>query len=389
MVSFFQRGNVSSCVALEPPDFGLHLDLLLAAPAPPPHAAPDSVDPLADPASLLLPRSSAHSSSPRCFEGRFAVSRSFSRGSGVSGSRNHLGALSVSPPRAVQYFFGFLGYAATFLLVRDLALQFRSPWIPAIPLIVIGGLEAGLGMFQVFVAWPSGTAIGTYVNWDHYAGLLEVIFPVAALYPLAILREARPRFTSPVRPAITACLLWAVAAILFLAIAYSLSRMGFLSTVVSVFFVSVLTAGPRLPSRAWRWSSLGIIAAVVLLICVFLPPDQLIGRFVQLSSTQNVSADTRLLIWKQTLPLISEYRVFGCGLGGFASTFLRHQSVASNLSIDFAHNDYLQYLVELGFVGFAILTALLVGVLVQILRGVVKLQNESRRLLAMLARARS
>ena len=41
------------------------------------------------------------------------------------------------------------------------------------------------------------------------------------------------------------------------------------------------------------------------------------------------------------MPLISEYRFFGCGLGGFESVFLKYQAVANNFRVEFAHNDYL------------------------------------------------
>jgi O-antigen ligase len=90
----------------------------------------------------------------------------------------------------------------------------------------------------------------------------------------------------------------------------------------------------------------------------------------------------RTLFWKETLPLISEFRLFGCGLGGFGPAFTKYQVAAANFSVDFAHNDYLQYVAELGFVGFAILAAVLIGILVQIFRGIIALGNEDRRLIA-------
>jgi O-antigen ligase len=77
----------------------------------------------------------------------------------------------------------------------------------------------------------------------------------------------------------------------------------------------------------------------------------------------------------------SEYRFFGSGLGGFESVFLNYQAVANNFKVEFAHNDYLQYLAELGILGFSILAAILGDLLIQILRNATARSDESRRLL--------
>jgi O-antigen ligase len=253
--------------------------------------------------------------------------------------------------------------------------------MPVLPLVVLGALEAAIGMFQVFAGWPSGEASGTYTNRDHFAGFLEMVFPIAALYGLAILRRRKARFDSPALPALAACGIWTLAALLLLAIIYSLSRMGFLAALCVLFIIAVLGISPRLPSRVWRWSSLGLIGAVLLLVLIFFPPDRLIERFAAISSTGRVSADTRLALWKETLPVISEFRWFGTGLGGFESAFLKYQATGNNFRVEFAHNDYLQYIAELGFAGFAILAAIVVGIGAQILRGILKVADEDRRLL--------
>jgi O-antigen ligase len=289
--------------------------------------------------------------------------------------------LSVNPPSAVLSLFTMLGYIVTFLLMRELAWRFSArPWTPVVPLIALALFEAGLGMLQVFAGWPAASALGTYTNRDHFAGLLETILPFAALYGILIFRDKK-LFSSAASSALKACAVWAIAALVLLAIVYSLSRMGFLAALSALFTVGALAAWPRLRSRAWRWSSLGAIGVMIALIFAFFPPNQLIERFADISSAEKISADTRLALWRETIPLVSEYRFLGCGLGGFESVFLKHQAVATNFRVEFAHNDYLQYLAELGLVGFSILAAILVGLLVQTLRGAVGFGNESSRLL--------
>jgi O-antigen ligase len=290
--------------------------------------------------------------------------------------------LSVNPPAAVLAFFTVAGYIATFLLVRELAWRCTArPWTPLIPLITIAALEAAIGMSQVFSRWPSGEATGTYTNRDHFAGLLEMLLPVAVLHGLAILRRRKKRFHSPALPAIRACALWSVAALLLLAIVYSLSRMGFLVALFVLFLVAAISIAPRRLSRAWRWSSLGLLAAIILLVLIFLPPRQLIERFAAISSTGAASTDTRLFLWKKTPLLISEFPIFGTGLGGFESTFLKYQAIDNELRVEFAHNDYLQYMAELGLVGFAILAAIVAGITAHVARGILRLDEGDQRFL--------
>jgi O-antigen ligase len=87
---------------------------------------------------------------------------------------------------------------------------------------------------------------------------------------------------------------------------------------------------------------------------VFLPPDKLILRFAQIASVEGLTAEGRINLWAATIPLIRAYPFFGCGLGGYETAFMRFKVFEPLLTDDFAHNDYLQLLAELGVVGFAI-----------------------------------
>jgi O-antigen ligase len=105
-------------------------------------------------------------------------------------------------------------------------------------------------------------------------------------------------------------------------------------------------------SRKRQIVTVGLVAALVLAGFVFLPPDKLILRFAQLLSTDG--AGGRAQLWAETIPLIRAYPVFGCGLGGYETAFMRFKVFEPLVTDDFAHNDYLQLLAELGVVGFAI-----------------------------------
>jgi O-antigen ligase len=290
--------------------------------------------------------------------------------------------ISVNPPMALFWSFSILSYIAVFFLVRELSWRFQErPWTAVVPLVVIASLEAVIGMLQVSAGWPNAEGSGTYTNRDHFSGMLEMVLPLAVIGGWAILRRSREGFERSIFPIIGVCLVWAVAALLLTAITYSMSRMGFFDALFSLFVIGALSLGPRLPSQNVRMASLTLVAVGMLALFIFLPPDQLIGRFAEMSATGKVSGDTRVFFWKETTSLISEFPLFGCGLGGFESTFLKYQGVANANRVEMAHNDYLQYLAELGWFGFSILIAGIVGILIPVVKGLAKLKDENRRLL--------
>ena len=290
--------------------------------------------------------------------------------------------LSVNAPAAVMWLFNILCYIATFFLVRELCWRFsKRAWATVIPLIVIGGIEAIIGIFQVWNNWPNGVATGTYTDPDHFCGLLEMVLPLTAVYGWAVLRRRGQSYYRSAWPPLAACTVWAVAGLLLAAIVNSHSRMGLLNALCSLFVIGALSFGPQQPSVTWRIVPLSVLAVGALALFIVLPPDQLIEQLAEMSSSNQVSADTRVYLWKETLPLVSEFFWFGTGLGGFESTFLKYQGIASALRMEMAHNDYLQYLAELGAVGFSLLTAALTGILIPIVRGILRLEDDDRRLL--------
>ena len=115
-----------------------------------------------------------------------------------------------------------------------------------------------------------------------------------------------------------------------------------------------------------------MVAALVLAGFVFLPPERLIQRFARFVSTDGLTGEGRSDLWAETIPLIRAYPVFGCGLGGYETAFSRFKISGVLVTDDFAHNDYLQLLAELGLVGFVIGAALAFSVVRTALRGAVK-----------------
>jgi O-antigen ligase len=271
----------------------------------------------------------------------------------------HFAPLSTSPVQTVFWLFATLGYIAVFLLVRQLAWRFTVyPWAVLVPLLLISAIESLIGILQSSAGLAAGSVTGTYTNHDHYAGSLEMTLPIAVLYGVAIFRVGR---------SILACCLWALAGLFLLAISYSLSRSGFLISICVLLFIAALSFRPHLPSRPKRWLAFAGLGVAALLVVAALPTRQLVERFALFAPAGGPSPGLRLQLWRDTLPLIAEFPLFGCGLGAYESNFLRFQTAGSAFAIEMAHNDYLQYLADLGIVGFVILLAIVFGVVGQIL----------------------
>ena len=267
--------------------------------------------------------------------------------------------LTIVPAETLRLLLTVSAYVVLFFVLRDLMWRFRKrPWAVVIPVVVVALLEAILGLVQY--RWAGAPmATGTYVNRNHYSGLLEMALPFAVMGAVAALRTDKPADShqSPAGPALKACVWLSVGAVILLAIIHSLSRMGFIAALGSCFVMGAAALGGGLSGRK-RVLPVSLVAVLVVAGFIFLPTDQLIERFADIAATEDISADARAEIWRDTGHLIRDYALFGCGLGCYQSGFHRYKTVAPMRTVDFAHNDYLQLLAEVGVVGFVILLAL-------------------------------
>ena len=235
----------------------------------------------------------------------------------VDGSVSWL-TLSAVPDATWAELRSVLAFGLVCVVVRDLCARFDDrPWIVAAPLIVIAFLEAVLGLVQASLS-GNEVARGTYVNRDQFAGFLEMVLPFAVLAAVAILRRHHRRFESPAGPALRACGLLVMAACVFIAILLSLSRMGFLAALASLFVMGTLSVG--VARVGWkRWAPGLAVLVLVAAAIVYLPTDALIARFASLAATDQISSDTRAQIWQDSMGLVRAFPVAGCGVGAYES----------------------------------------------------------------------
>jgi len=160
------------------------------------------------------------------------------------------------------------------------------------PLVAIATFEAVYGLNQSWSGAVDGPVRGSYANRNHFAGLLELVLPFAAAYPLPLLQRRERGADIPLPAVLKTCLSWTVAATLLFAIMYSLSRMGFISAMVSFLVIGTLgvwtsRVARLFATRTRKLAATGAVVLMVLLLFVFLPPNELIERFAQASTDQD------------------------------------------------------------------------------------------------------
>src|SRR6266568_9522971 len=285
-------------------------------------------------------------------------------GSLLSGSRT-LHTLSLGPHDTAIGWIKFLAYAGAFVLAAYLFDTGRRKSTLIRGLVLIGCFEAAYGIVQYLTGWQKiftytkqfdlEDATGTYINHNHFAGLLELTLPfVFALAFYSFQREGRRKQSGGSNSSIFQSLFYFfLAVILMVALVFSRSRGGILASLLSLIFISLL-AQLKFRRRAWVVGvSLVLLAMVGYGLWIGLDP--VLARFEELRQPGYLQVEGRIAIWKNTLPLIHDHPVAGTGLGTFGTAFHRYQTQFVDRYVDHAHDDYLEFASETGLVGAALL----------------------------------
>lgn len=187
---------------------------------------------------------------------------------------------------------------------------------------------------------------GTFRNPNHFAGFLELTLAVALAHLLWSGRGAAQRIVL----AYAAC-------VMFIGIAFSGSRGGYLSTGGMLVFVAV--AVTRGVTKRW-WPALVIVLLGVLAgLYGFYGFEALRSRVF---SPQMGRVDTsRMWMWQAAWQIFLEHPWFGAGPCMFNAVYARYRDPLDQFIPEYVHNDYLQTLCDYGIMGF-VLMGLLVGV---------------------------
>jgi O-antigen ligase len=182
-----------------------------------------------------------------------------------------------------------------------------------------------------------GIPFGPFVNRNHFAGLMELILPLA-LVPLVLGKVRRERL------AVVALFAVMPVAALFL----SASRGGIVSFCVQVAFLIYLL----LRRRGLGKNVLGVAAVLLaaVLIVTWLGVGQILQRFSSLQSLE-VTEGKRAAMRRGAWRIFLDHPLAGTGLGTLQIVYPPYETLYDGKIVNHAHNDYLEALAETGLLG--------------------------------------
>jgi O-antigen ligase len=259
-----------------------------------------------------------------------------------------------------------------FLVLRTVS---RGRQIRTILAILVGSgvFQALYGLFELTRDDPRilfykkmfspDSVTGTFVNRSHFSGYLEMIVPLAL--GLAIARMNMMTFgTKTIREKIVLwtskgilvnVLILGGAVVMSLAVVLSNSRSGLVVLAFSVFLLLGFSV-TSFSRTGFRQPWIGKTIRTTFLCVTILALTVGIGSTIKRFALDDLLHEDRPQYWANTLKIVGDFPLFGTGLGTFASAYNPYEKgSASARRLMHAHNDYLEYVAELGIAGSVLL----------------------------------
>ncbi len=287
--------------------------------------------------------------------------------------------LSLTPSATVYKLvlllcYGLFGY----LVLRTL----RTPGRAEIFVVVILAsalFQSFYGMAETFSGhemilgrakhYNLGSVTGTFVNRNHFAGFLEMAFPLSLGYLLVKARYFAMEKGLSLRQRILwfgqeslqwSVLLGLVPIFIGVGLIFSKSRSGIMVLAVTTVLTAAAAASWRefsdedgeeresgRESRRRFGRIVRLVVAVVLAAAVWIGIGPIIKRF----SEVDISSESRRTFYKNTLEMIGDFPWAGTGKGTYVNAYAMYEKVDDRMRLSFAHNDYLEYAAENGVIG--------------------------------------
>ena len=249
-------------------------------------------------------------------------------------------------------------------------------------ILITAGFISVYGIYQAYAGdntiwWFAGygrDVRGTYINRNHFAGLMAMALMLAAAYASSLrssffhkdddtspgTRGKRETLLSSEQAYSKRALIIFCGVIIGLGLVLSASRGGIISAAFGLLLMGILFVYRKSQRRN------GLIVLVIFLLVggyglqvgmehtiVRFQPDQLHSSF-----------EGRFRYAQKTIDVFNDYKAAGVGVGNFQYAYPRYQAPEDmGLLIDYAHNDWAQLLAEAGLAGLVI-TVLGIGIFV-------------------------
>ncbi len=277
----------------------------------------------------------------------------------VTGLEPAWSSLSYTPVKTVFTGLRWLLVALIgFIVYRFLNQERQFHWFIKL-LFFIALAEALYGLMQALipslhVLWSDqqasmGNARGTFINRNHFACFLNLIWPVLLAY-LFSLSETFPgsgkkgSYYDPDQKEQLRhkqIFFGFLLGIIVLALFFSRSRGGISCSIIAMTVFVLLLPGKRTKLLFFVAGCWGVMFVYGWIIGF----EEILQRFDQITE----GASGRYMKWQDSLSMIKDHAVFGIGLEGFIQVFQVYQThLPESKWICHAHSDYLELVAELG-----------------------------------------
>lgn len=294
----------------------------------------------------------------------------------------HFIPLTVNRKETLLMLFTFSSCALVYLLTIyhcRAAAFLKKTLAVVVVLAVLIAVEAILqkltspGHIYWFRPTPNSSPVGPWVYSNHFAGFMEMLFPVV----IALLLFYRPQVSygktlrerfvlALTMPGANTYLLLKTGAVLIgVSIFLSLSRGGILTLCLAFLFFIVLAARSSQDKRT-RWAIL--LSVFIILMVSWLGWQPIIDKFGNLWGDMGIDTSGRLQVYLDSVRLIQAFPLTGSGFGTFIHVFPSVQTIQGDVVFDHAHNDYIELLTDGGIIAFILCAWFVGGVILQTVR---------------------
>ena len=251
----------------------------------------------------------------------------------------------------------FISLFLFYLLVRGLFLRRKRRQIFFGFIILLGVFHSILGFIYLLNCLPHpwwekpGFLSGTFVNHNHYAGLLELTFFLTFGRLLANRKEGL-------------IINFLYLAFIWSALLLSLSRGAWISVSISLLVAGILMFSDR-SLRSLGLRIIGTLLVGILIVGIYVFSEfnpSLTQRFASFGTKQGQFEfiDFRIKLWQSTFEAIKDRPLIGHGPGSFEWSMRPYRRKGFEFAFDYAHNDWLQFTMECGLIFVCIVLIYLV-----------------------------
>ncbi|WP_456380208.1 O-antigen ligase family protein [Thiolapillus sp.] len=227
---------------------------------------------------------------------------------------------------------------------------------------VLSLMQYGGGINSLYISNEFGikAAAGTYLNRDHLAGLLEMLFPVAlALLAATVGQHRFGSAQDPWRKRLgflatarghQASIYAAIGILAILCLVFTRSRVGIALAMLGLLLVLLVFA--RRLGGGNVYGTYGTAIAVIVVLTVEIGLAPVLDRF-----SMDPMEDSRWSIYATSVRGAMEYFPVGAGIGAYPEVYPHFQPASIDAFVNHAHNDYLEWIFDGGALAFILILA--------------------------------